>query len=98
MRKHEEEVLEWTNEVRKEYNLGKPLTEMPPDLTYEQYIEDGRSIVYHCPMAVALNQVNGCGVGIFALSGQDIFAPSFVREFMIDHDRRFGRETRARAS
>ena len=85
MRLHEERVLEWTNQMRKQYNLGEPLTELPPDLTVEQWLEDGRTVTSHCPMAVALCQ-SSCGVGSFTLGGKTVHAPGFVAQFQADHD------------
>lgn len=86
-RENEAEVLEYCNGLRKEYGIGEPLPEMPPDY----HGTDRHGITQHCPVAVALE--TPCGYHTVTFKTQDgqktVEFPEFVTDFISEHDRRY---------
>jgi hypothetical protein len=89
MRENEQQVLEYINGLREQYGIGEPLSEMPPDLTIEQYHQDGDTVAIHCPVAVALDKTCGAYYVRLGTGDERIQFPDFVSSFIVDHDCRF---------
>lgn len=80
MRENEELVLDYINSVRKTFNLGDSLDELPPDY------EGPEDVTCNCPVAVALTKT--CGYGCVTIDELTVRMPWFVSRFQVEHDHR----------
>lgn len=81
-RPHADRVLEWLNEQRATYNIGEPLSAVPPDVQHNDVCE----LSAICPIAQGLGAY--CGRRVAYVGEHKLYFPDFVTEFILDHDQR----------